>query len=66
VRVANGGILGYGNKEKGSLYLHVQVEVPTKLNQAQRDKLQAFIASLEDKNQPVRRSFLDRAKAFFG
>jgi len=65
VRVAGGGILGYGSKEKGNLYLHVQVEVPTKLNQAQRDKLQAFVESLEDKNQPVRRSFLDRAKAFF-
>jgi molecular chaperone DnaJ len=65
IRVAGGGILGYGSKEKGNLYLHVQVEVPTKLNNAQRDKLQAFIESLDDKNQPVRRSFLDRAKSFF-
>jgi molecular chaperone DnaJ len=65
IRVAHGGILGYGAKEKGNLYLHVQVEVPTKLSHAQRDKLQAFVDSLEDKNQPVRRSFLDRARAFF-
>jgi molecular chaperone DnaJ len=65
IRVSGGGILGYGSKEKGHLFLHVQVEVPTKLSNSQRDKLQAFVESLEDKNQPVRRSFLDRAKTFF-
>jgi molecular chaperone DnaJ len=49
----------------GQLLVRAAVEVPTKLSHAQRDKLQAFVDSLDDKNQPVRRSFLDRARAFF-
>jgi len=65
VKVANGGIRGYGMEDKGALYIHIQVEIPTKLNGKQKEKLQEFVDSLEEGNSPIYRSFLDRAKKFF-
>lgn len=66
VRVSGGGIQGHSGEEKGSLFLHIQVEIPTKLNGHQREKLEEFVNSLEEKNSPIYRSFLERARRFFG
>ncbi|HOB97406.1 MAG TPA: molecular chaperone DnaJ [Verrucomicrobiota bacterium] len=53
---------GYGS---GDLHVRVQIEVPTKLNAAQRAKIEEF-ASLCDANvNPRSRSFFERAKDFF-
>ncbi len=65
IRVAHGGIKGHGRDEKGALFLHVNVEIPIKLNGKQKEKLIAFAESLNEGNSPIRKSFLDRAKNFF-
>jgi len=65
IRVAGAGILGHGARDKGNLYLHVQVEVPEKLSNKQKQKLEEFASTLTEKNLPLRQSFLRRAKKFF-
>ncbi len=50
---------------KGDLHIEVQVEVPTKLNSDQKQKLEDFAESIGDKNSPLEESFLDKAKRFF-
>ncbi len=65
IRVAGAGMRQFGSSEKGNLYLHIQVEIPTKLNANQREKLEAFVNSLEEGNSPIYRSFLERARRFF-
>jgi molecular chaperone DnaJ len=40
--------------------------VPTRLNNEQRQKLEEFAALCSDENTPIRKSFFDRAKEFFG
>jgi molecular chaperone DnaJ len=53
---------GYG---AGDLHVRVVVEVPTRMNAAQKAKLQEF-ADLCDANvNPMSKSFLERAKSFF-
>ncbi len=64
IRVPGAGIKGHGSNEKGNLYLHVQVEVPSKLNGKQKQKLEEFVASLGDQNLPMQKSFRQRAKKF--
>ncbi|MEO0447574.1 MAG: DnaJ C-terminal domain-containing protein, partial [Verrucomicrobiota bacterium] len=66
IRVPGAGIQGHGSSDKGHLFLHVQVEIPTKLNGKQKALVEELATSLEKKNSPVRNSFLDRAKKFFG
>lgn len=53
------------NGRKGDLHVSVQVEVPTKLNSSQEEKLRDFAESIGDKNSPMRESFLEKAKRFF-
>ena len=53
------------NGRKGDLHVTVQVEVPTKLNGKQEDKLRDFAETLGEKNSPMREGFLDKAKRFF-
>jgi molecular chaperone DnaJ len=43
----------------------VQVEVPTKLNGEQQEKLRAFGESIGEKNKPMEESFFAKAKRFF-
>ncbi len=64
-RLRNRGIkdLSYGSK--GDLHVAVHVEVPTKLNSEQKDKLRAFSESIGEKNSPMQESFFSKAKKFF-
>lgn len=55
--------LSYGTK--GDLHVTVHVEVPTKLNSEQKEKLNAFSASIGEKNSPMQESFFAKAKKFF-
>ena len=57
-------VVNRGN-QKGDLHIEVQVEVPTKLNSSQKEKLEAFSESIGEKNSPQEQSFLDKAKRFF-
>jgi len=43
----------------------LQVEVPTRLNSDQRERLEAFTESIGEKNSPVQESFFEKAKRFF-
>ncbi len=55
-------IQGYG---RGDLLVRVNVEVPTRLNAAQRAKLQEFAELCDESVHPISRSFLQKAKDFF-
>jgi molecular chaperone DnaJ len=55
-------VQGYGN---GDLHVRVSVEVPAKLNGAQRAKLEEFAALCDANVNPRSRSFFERAKEFF-
>ena len=64
-RLRNRGIkdLSYGSK--GDLNVTVHVEVPTKLNSEQKEKLKDFSESIGEKNSPMQESFFAKAKKFF-
>lgn len=55
-------VQGYG---WGDLLIRVNVEIPTKLNAAQRAKLQEFAALCDEAVNPISKSFFERAKEFF-
>jgi molecular chaperone DnaJ len=60
-RLRDKGMPSLSNKnQRGDLNVRVQVEVPTKLNSEQQDKLRDFAAS-----SPMRKGFLEKAKRFF-
>ncbi|HVU16051.1 MAG TPA: molecular chaperone DnaJ [Candidatus Didemnitutus sp.] len=49
----------------GDQLIRVQVEVPTSLNSEQKKKLEEFAQSCGDAEEPVSRSFFEKAKKFF-
>jgi len=53
---------GSGN---GDLLIRVQVEVPTKLSNEQREALETFADACGDAANPVNESFVEKAKKFF-
>jgi len=53
---------GYG---QGNLCVRVQVEVPSRLNSAQKAKLEEFAALCDGKEAPLAQSFFEKAKKFF-
>ncbi len=64
-RLRDKGILNLQTKRKGDLLVRVQIEVPTRLNAAQKDQLLAFGDSCGEKNNPLSESFVEKAKRFF-
>jgi len=54
---------GHGH---GDQHVHVMVEVPTRLSRAQREKLDEFAAIAHEDSYPQLKSFLEKAKRFFG
>jgi len=59
------GIASVNGRERGDLLARVLVEIPTKLNGEQRQKLEEFSALCGEENTPLHKSFFDRAKEFF-
>ncbi len=53
---------GYGH---GDLHVRIQIEVPTRLTAAQKDKLREFSESCGDEANPISRSFFEKAKKLF-
>jgi molecular chaperone DnaJ len=49
----------------GDQLIRVHVEVPTSLNGDQRKKLEDFAQACGDADEPVARSFFEKAKKFF-
>jgi molecular chaperone DnaJ len=52
-------------RDRGDLLARLLVEVPTRLNSEQRQKLEEFAALCGEENTPLHKSFFDRAKEFF-
>ncbi len=59
------GIANVNGRERGDLLARLIVEVPTRLNAEQRQKLEEFAALCGEENTPMRKSFFERAKEFF-
>jgi len=59
------GIRNVNGRERGDLLARVIVEVPTRLNDEQRQKLGEFADLCGEENTPMRKSFFERAKEFF-
>jgi molecular chaperone DnaJ len=55
-------VQGYGN---GDLMVRVQVEVPARLNAAQRAKLEEFARLCDENVHPISKGFLEKAKQLF-
>ncbi len=64
-RLRNKGMPVLGSSTKGDLLVNTQVEVPTKLNKEQKEKLQDFAESIGEENSPLHESFFEKAKNFF-
>ena len=55
-------VQGYGT---GDLHVRINVEVPTRLSTAQKDKLQEFSDLCNGKENPISQGFFERAKRLF-
>ena len=53
------------SRARGDLMVRVLVEVPTRLNAEQREKLEEFAELMGDDNTPLHAGFFERAKQFF-
>ena len=59
------GIVNINGHGHGDLFARLIVEVPSRLNNEQRQKLEEFAALCGEENTPMRKSFFERAKEFF-
>src|SRR4051812_20670449 len=59
------GLVNVNGRGHGDLLVRVIVEVPSKLNAQQRQKLEEFANLCGEENTPLRKGFFDRAKEFF-
>jgi molecular chaperone DnaJ len=64
-RLRERGVPALNSGKKGDLHVRVQVEVPTKLNAEQQEKLREFAGSIGDHNSPMQESFFQKARRFF-
>jgi molecular chaperone DnaJ len=64
-RLRGKGVRNVHGHGQGDLHVRVVVEVPTKLNAAQRAKLQEFADLCGQENHPSAKSFFEKAKGFF-
>lgn len=64
-RLRGQGVSHLRGNGKGDLLVRVQVEVPTKLNGDQKEKLEAFADACGDPGNPMGESFVEKAKKFF-
>lgn len=51
--------------DRGDQFVHINVEVPKNLSKKQKDALEAFEATLDEKNYEKRKSFFDKIKEKF-
>jgi molecular chaperone DnaJ len=59
------GISNVNGRDRGDLLARLLVEVPTRLNAEQRQKLEEFAGLCGEENTPLHKSFFERAKEFF-
>ena len=65
-RLKGRGVKNLQDGSVGDLHVRVTVEVPTRLNATQKAKLEEFGKLCDESVNPRAKSFLDRAKEFFG
>lgn len=65
-RLRGQGMPDVHGHSRGDMLVRAFVEVPSRLSRAQRDKLEEFAALANDDAYPQRRSWLEKAKRFFG
>ena len=65
-RLRGKGLANVHGHGHGDQHVQVMVEVPSRLSRAQRDKLEEFAAIAHEDSYPQLKSFLDKAKRFFG
>jgi molecular chaperone DnaJ len=59
------GISNVNGRGRGDLVARLLVEVPTRLNAKQRQKLEEFAGLCGEENTPLHKRFFERAKEFF-
>ena len=59
------GVANVNGRDRGDLFARLLVEVPTRLNSEQRQKLEEFAALCGEDNTPLHKSFFERAREFF-
>ena len=59
------GIVNVNGRGHGDSFARLIVEVPSRLNSEQRQKLEEFAALCGEENTPMHKSFFERAKEFF-
>lgn len=64
-RLRDNGVRDVSSGMKGDLHVEVRVEVPTKLNHEQKEKLREFTELIGEENSPLNEGFLEKAKRFF-
>ncbi len=64
-RLKGKGLVQVNSRERGDLFAKLLVEVPSRLNSEQRQKLEEFAALCGEDNTPLHKSFFERAKEFF-
>ncbi|HEY9154405.1 MAG TPA: molecular chaperone DnaJ [Opitutaceae bacterium] len=64
-RLKNKGMTSLRSGHHGDQLVRVQVEVPTSLNSEQRKKLEEFAQLSGEANEPMAKSFFEKAKKFF-
>ena len=64
-RLSGQGIQYLNGRGRGNQYVIVEVEIPKKLNRAQRDALKAFEDTLKDENYEKRKGFFKNLRDRF-
>jgi molecular chaperone DnaJ len=59
------GVVNVNGRDRGDLLARLLVEVPSRLNTEQRQKLEEFAALCGEENTPLHKNFFDRAREFF-
>ena len=59
------GVANVNARDRGDLFARLLVEVPTRLNHEQRQKLEEFASLCGEENTPLHKSFFERAREFF-
>lgn len=65
LRIRKEGMPNVHGRGKGDLLVHISVETPTHLSAKQKELLKTFAETETPKNQPRKKSFLDKVKVFF-
>lgn len=65
LRLRNKGLPQLHDRGQGDLFIDLQVEVPTNLNEAQKTLLKKLGDSLTENNAPTQQGFLDKIQSFF-